>query len=169
MWGVIKMRYLQITVLTPHGQASIGMKLNREAILGYKKSRQIIKEKLLADNKYYYIVPVYNDEEYNDIIIKCARAEVIIKKFYSILIKTIDRANKLATKFKKGASWVKKWIIKRLTKQYGEQDNNGFIEQIKMMSDEEILDFIKINDRKEMMELLAGELILPIEIDNDNL
>lgn len=151
---------LQINVKTPKGQAKSCMKTQRGALLGFKKTKQIKEEKLLSDHEFYWIVPSEDNSETMKIHKRLAKGEIFIKNFYKALFKLIHRANKLATKFGKGASWIRKWMVKKIKKNYQDTgSDDGLVQQIQNMSDEEIKDFIKINDEKEMKELLAGSLI----------
>jgi len=150
---------LQINVKTPKGQAESCIKTQRNALLGFKKSKQILEEKMLSDHEFYWVIPCEDTKEMMKIHKKLSRGEVFIKQFYKSLFKLINKANKLATKFDKGTSWIRKWMIKKLRGTYEEKEEGGLIQQIQNMTDEEIKDFIKINDEREMKLLLAGELI----------
>jgi len=100
---------------------------------------------------------VKDDKELNKITYKCARGEVMIKQFYKTLFKLLNRANHLASKFKKGVDWVRRWMKKQLKKQG--QTDEGMMNHIDSMSDEQLLDFIKVSDREDMDQLLSGKLI----------
>ena len=151
---------LKITVKTPKGQAQSCMKTQKAALLGFKKVKTVKEEKMLNDHTFYWIVPAKNNDEMMLMNKRLVRGEMFIKRFYRSLFKIISRANRLATKFKKGAGWIRKWMLKRLRKQVQDgDDSDGLIQQISNMSDKEIIEFIKINDKKEMEKLLSGDLI----------
>lgn len=150
----------KITVKTPKNQAKPCMIKQRDALLGFKKQKNILEEKLVNNHEFYWIIPIDDDNDAMQVTKRLAKGETQIKKFYKTLIKTLDRINKLANKFKKGATWIKNKLIKKLNK----DQQTEFAKQVQEMTEEEILDFIKINDRKEMMQLLAGELITIKEI-----
>jgi hypothetical protein len=152
---------LKITVKTPKGQAKPCMVKQRDALLGFKKQKQIKEEKLISDSEFYWIVPADDQADAFGISNRLAKGEIKIKNFYRTLIKMIDRGNKLANKFKKGVSWIRRWIIKKLRK----QEQHEFVKQVEEMSDEELKDFMQINDREEMMQLLSGSLIDVEEIN----
>lgn len=154
---------LKITVRTPPNQAKPCMVKQRDALLGFKKQKEIIKEKLVDHQTFYWIVPAEDAADQYMMIKRLAKGEVKIKNFYRTLIKTIDRANKLANKFKKGFQWMRRWLIKRLNK----DQQTDFAKQVEDMPDEELKDFLKINDREAMMKLLAGTLIDVEEIKKE--
>jgi len=141
------------------------MKTQRSALLGYKKEKKIKEEKLINDHKFYWVVPYKDDKEYMAMSKRLFRGEIFIKQFYKTLIKTLDRANKLGARFKKGSKWIKRWVVKKFKKQYADNDEHGFVSQVNNMSDEEFQDFIKINDREDMQKLLSGELITTERLD----
>jgi len=146
---------LKITVKTPKNQAQPCMIKQRDALLGFKKQKKILEEKLVSHNEFYWIIPADDAKDEATIIKRLAKGEITIKNFYKTLMKTLDRINRLAGKFKKGAYWMKRRLIKMLNK----KEQHDFAAQVENMSEAELLDFVKINDRKEMMELLSGSLI----------
>jgi len=150
--------YLKITVKTPKNQAAKCMQSQKEALLGFKKTKSILEEKLINDHEFYWIIPSKDDKETYTIQTRLNRGERFIKTFYKTLIKVLDRANKLATKLKKGTKWIKKWLLKRLKKTY-QDPNNGLVKQIEDMSEEELKEFIKINDKEAIQKLMRGNLI----------
>ena len=154
---------LKITVKTPPNQAKACMVKQRDALLGFKKQKEIKEEKLIDHQTFYWIVPAKDTADSYAMTKRLARGEQQIKSFYQTLMKMIDRANKLANKFKKGLSWIRRWIIKKLKK----QEQHDFVKQVEEMPDEELKDFLQINDREAMNELLAGSLIDVEEIKND--
>lgn len=153
---------IKILVNTPKNQAAKAIETQKKMMLGITKAHLVVKQKLINDTQFYWILEIANSDEYIKIAKKCANAEVFIKKFYYNLIRMIDRMNKLASKFKKGADWMRRWLIWNLKKKYKEQhtDENGFISQFESMSDSEFKEFIEISDRKAMEKLLAGPLIV---------
>lgn len=150
---------VKITVMTPRNQAAKSIKTMKDSLLGFNKAGKVKREKLLADNKFYWIIDCEDQKELDGIIKKAARGEILIKKFYSVLFKLLGRANKLAEKTNKGMQWLKRWLIKRLKKTYQDQSDNGMTTQIENMKDEELKEFIKINDKESMQKLLSGTLI----------
>lgn len=152
---------LKITVKTPPNQAKPCMIKQRDTLLGFKKQKQIKEEKLIDHQTFYWVIPAEDQDDIYGITRRLAKGEINIKKFYKTLMKMIDRANKLANKFKKGLSWIRRWIIKRLKK----QQQNDFVKQVEEMPDEELKDFLQINDREAMNKLLSGTLIDVEEIE----
>jgi hypothetical protein len=149
---------IRVDVKTPRNQAKKCMKTQKMALLGYKEIKKIKEENLISHNRFEWVLEIKDQEEMNNIIMKCARGEVLIKKFYSTLFKLVKRANKVAAKFKKGAAWLKRWMIKTIKKKY-EGDSGKLAEYINSMDDKEFQDFLVINDEEEMRALLAGNLI----------
>lgn len=146
---------IKITVLTPKNQAEKAMKKQRDALLGFKKQKKILEEKLVSHNKFYWIIPVDDEKDLVKITTRLSKGEIKIKQFYRTLIKLLDRANKLASKFKKGLSWVRRWIVKKLKK----DKQTDYAKQINQMDNQELKNFIKIDDREEIIELMKKELI----------
>lgn len=155
---------VKVTVRTPKNQAAKCIETQKQALLGYRASSKVKKQKLVKHNKFYWILEI-EQKELPEIIKKCARGEIIIREFYKYLFKLLSRANKLATKFKKGIHWIRRWIKKRLKKTG--QENQGMANYIDSMTDDQLIDFIKVSDREEMDKLLAGELITVKTIDLD--
>ena len=153
---------LKINVKTPKDQAAKCIETQKKALLGMAQASQILEQKLVNDHEFYWVLNIRSHREMMKTIKKCARGEVLIKKFYRTLISLIDRANKLANKFKKGARWMKRWLVRRIkTKTQG---NEELVNAIENMSDEEFKDFLVIHDRVAMQELLAGDLITVEEV-----
>ena len=148
---------LKIDVKTPKNQAEQCMKTQKTALLGVKKSKEVLEEKLVKHNEFYWIIQVDSDKQEREIIYKCAKGEVTIRNFYKALFKLIHRANKLGDKFNKGYAWMRRWMVKKLKKQMG--SDQELIKKVENMSDEEIKDFIKISDKEEMDKLLSGDMI----------
>lgn len=151
------MKY-KITVKTPRNQAERSMAFSRSALLGLKHSRNVIEEKLLGHNEFYWVIET-SEDELQEIMHKCARGEMIIRKFYSIVFKLLHRANRIAEKCGKAGMWFKRWIIGRLKKLTAGQEENGLVEQFENMNEEEFQDFIQISDEEEIHAFLEGELI----------
>ena len=150
--------FVKVNVKTPKNQAANCIKTQKRALLGMKKANEILEQKLVDHNEFYWIINCKDEAEYIGIIKKCALGEVMIKKFYNTLIRLITRANKLVKKFKKGGDWIKKFIIRKLNKYYQGQDNE-LVKSIEAMDEKEFADFVEIGDLKEMQALLAGDLI----------
>jgi len=151
---------LEITVKTPKGQAKKVMNTQKDALLGFKKGKQLKREELINDSTFVWVAPCDDVKDMNYMIKRLMKGERMIKNFYKTLIKTIDRANRLAAKFKKGTKWVRNWMIRKLKK----EQQHDIVKQVEAMSDEEIRDFLLIQDRDDMMKLLAGELITVKEL-----
>lgn len=155
---------IKITVLTPKNQATKCVKTQRRALLGYKHAKQIRQETIEAHNRFSWIL-MTTTEEIPDLTKKCARGELIIKKFYHTLIKWIRRINRLANKTNKSLKYIRSWLYKRLIK---EGQTNVAI-QIQQMSDDELKEFISITDLKEMQALLKKELIKIEQVKNNGI
>jgi len=153
---------IKISVKTPKDQATKCIKTQKKALLSYEQRNKVIEEKVVSHKLFYWIIEVKDQKELTQVIKKAAAGEVLIKQFYSGLFKLISRANKLAGKFSKGYKWIKKYLLRTINKKY--KGNSGMIEHITNMSDEELKDFLVINDKEEMAKLLSGELIKIEEI-----
>lgn len=150
--------FLKVTVRTPKGRAEKASKYQADQILGMKNADKIIETKLVNDSKFYWIVQADNDKEIQRITYGAARSEVTIRKFYQTLFKHLARANRLASKFKKGASWARKWLMKQFKKQVqgDESKLQSFKDYLDNTPDSELL---KVTDKKDMTRLLAKALI----------
>lgn len=155
---------LKILVKTPKNQAPVCIKTQKAALVGHKT--KVKEQKVVKHNLFYWILEVADDKEMSVVTYKCARGEVVIKKFYGMLFKILRRANKLAGKFKKGVYWIRRYMKKQINK-HGKSDP-GMMNYIDSMSDEQILDFIKITDKEEMEKLLSGPLIKVEQLPVDN-
>ena len=133
------------------------MKSLKHTILGVSTTKKVKREELLSHNSFYWIVEVKDYEESADVTRKCARGELLIRQFYKVLFKLIDRGNKLAKKWSKGTAWIKRWIKKRLAKM-GETDPD-IINYIDNTPEDDVKNLLEITDREEMDELLNGDLI----------
>ncbi len=150
--------FVKVKVKTPKNQAAKCIKNQKKVLLGMKKANEVLEQKIVAHNELYWIIECKDDDEYKQIIRRCALGEVMIKKFYNTLIRLINRANKLVKKFKKGGDWIRRFIIKKLNKYYQSQDNE-LVTSLENMDEKEFEEFIEIGDLEAMRTLLAGELI----------
>lgn len=153
---------LKITVRTPKNQAAKCIESQKRALLGFAQAKLVKEQKLVNDHKFYWILEVDGEKDRQKIIKKCAAGEVLIKRFYSALFHIIGKANKLSEKFDKGLAWIRRFLIKRLSKRSQQSTTgkeNEMIESVRNMSDHELREFIKIHDKEAMQKLLAGELI----------
>lgn len=159
---------VKVTVKTPRKQAAACIKSQKKAFLGLGGAKKIIDEKVVSDSEFYWILKV-EPKDMKALTTNAARGENIIRKFYRMLFKTIGRCNALQKKFKKGAVWIKKQLVKRFRKltESSPDDNTEFLASIENMSDEEFGDFIVINDKEAMEKLLAGDLITIKELDDE--
>lgn len=151
---------LKIAVKTPKNQAHKSVETQKKALLGYKGARQVIEQRVVANNLFYWIVEA-PASDVPDIIKKAAKGEALIRSFYRTLIRILSRANKIAQKSGKGGAWMKRWIIKRMKKV---SRDKGLTDQWEAMSDEQFQEFIRMTDRKEIEELIAGEMITVTEL-----
>lgn len=150
---------VKVTVNTPRNQAQRCIETQKRALLGNKATRQIVSQKVEAHNRFHWILSTTTDDVPN-ITHNAARGEAIIKKFYAQLIKWIGRANKLAQRSSKALNWTRRWLTKRITAA-GQTD---FADQIRNMSDDDLKELIRIDDLKEMQQLLSGDLITIEEV-----
>lgn len=159
---------IRIDVKTPAGQAEKSVKSQKLALLGLGMSKKVKHQQVVANNHFYWILDI-DENDYPKLVKKCAAGEVMIKTFYRKLFKTINRVNKISAKIGKGGKWLKKQLIKRLTKltEHSPDNNSDFIGQFENMDDEEFEHFIEINDKAMMDELLAGELITMEKLKNE--
>jgi len=158
------MNYLKITVKTPKNQAAKCEKTQRKQLLTIKKANNIITSKVTKHNEFYWIITYKDNKELEKIQQRLALGEIGIKKFYKYLFKIINKANKLAQKFKKGTEWIKRWLIKKIKKTT--KDNPELINQIQEMTKDDINGFITITDKEEMTKLLSQDLITTEHIKN---
>ncbi len=157
---------VKITVNTPKNQAEVCIKSQKKAFLGFRGSRRVVKEGVISHNQFYWLLDI-KPKEFVTVTKHAARGEVIIRKFYKMLFKVIGRVNKLNQKWKKGAKWLKKQLIKRLNKltKDSPDDNKDFLGNIEGMTDEELGTFIEIHDKEAVQKLLEGELIIVEEVE----
>jgi hypothetical protein len=148
---------VKINVKTPKNQAKACVESQKDALVGVIKRRDIKEQKVISHDEFYWILECKDRDDLEKVIKKCAKGETMIKKFYSVLFKIIHRANVLASKFKKGISWAKKWIMKKLDKV--SKNNQTMKAHIDSMTDEQFRDWLTITDREAMDKLLAGNLI----------
>lgn len=153
------MRTVKIIVRTPKNQAKKCINTQRNALLSYKLSKLIIEEKVVAHNKFYWVLCTNTDKDYDDLLLRVAKGEILIKKFYKMLFSIMDRCNKLLNKWAKGWMWAKRWVTSKLRKLYKGSDTNEMLTQIEAMTEEEWKDFFNVTDREEMKKLMSGELI----------
>ena len=147
---------VKITVKTPPNQAARCINSQKDALIGFKKQKDVKEQKIVNDHEFYWILEVKDEKELGKVTHRLAMGEVLIKKFYRTLFKVIRRANTLSKKFKKGSQWLKKQIIKRLDKV--SMDNQDIKAQIDSMNDEEFQGWLEITDKEVMQELLSGPL-----------
>lgn len=151
---------LKILVKTPRNQAARCVRTQKDQLLGLKKSGQIKESKVTAHNEFYWIVPIKDLGEYDKLTKRLALGENMIKKFYSTLFKLINRVNRLAKKFKKTGTWIKKYLQKRIRKMTAKgDDQQGMLDYLDDMDDTEFKDFLVISDKEEMDKFLKGDLI----------
>lgn len=149
----------KITVLTPKNKAASNVKLLRKTLIGFSRIQNIVTEKVIAHNKFFWVLAYKDEKDFQKISKKVFKGEIMIKKFYARLFKVIDRANKLSDKFSKGIEWIRRKVLKTLKKKYQYDEHNDLYNNIKTMSKEDLKEFIKIEDRKEMDKLLKKDLI----------
>ena len=154
---------VKVPVNTPARQAKSCMATQKSAMLGFAGAKKVIKEELVSDCQFYWVLDI-EEGELPVIIKNAARGEVIIRKFYSTLFKIINRCNALGSKFGKGGQWIKRQLLKRLGKISGE--DKGMMAQIEGLSDEELSQFIEVNDKEAIQKLMAGKLI-EVEVLNE--
>jgi len=132
-----------------------------DAILLAKKP---VKQKIVNDKLFYWIIDCKDFEELSKYTARCLKAENKIKEFYKVLFKLIKRANKLANKWKKGISWIRYWMIKRIRKIQGGNQASDMENKLNQMDDKELKDFINPKDKDMMTEFLKQDLITIDEI-----
>lgn len=155
---------VKITVLTPKNKAKGTEKSLKTGIVGLSKP---LETKLVAHNKFYWIVEIEEDKKkekkLNNLVSRCAKAEVLTKKGLQWTLKTFGWANKQIAKGNRGVSKVKKMLSKRMRKaEMPEED----IEKINNMSDDEFIKHVKIEDREEIEALLLKQLITVKVVSN---
>lgn len=151
---------VKLNVKTPKGQAAKCIESQKNILVGITRKDRIIKQEIINDGEFYWVLNLKDKPELEEIMMRIAKGEVMIKQFYNTLFKWIHRANKLCAKFGKATSWIKKWILKQLNKQsQAGSKNDGLIKQIEEMKDEEFTEFIKFNDIETMKEFLNQELM----------
>ena len=148
---------VKILVLTPKGKAKSSLNRFRRAIIGLRLKGKLQSEKILNDHSFEWILNLKDWKEVELVQKRCVKAEYTLKSFFKSLFKLQHRANFLMNKFKKGTDWMKRWLIKKLSKQY--QENSELIQDIKNMSDEEFKEFFKFEDEDRFKEFLKQNLI----------
>lgn len=142
---------LKISVKTPKNQATKCATTQRTMLIGHKTN--LLRTHVEHHNLYHLYVQT---DDPQDITNRCAKAEALIKTFYRHLIKWLTRANKLATKFDKGITWIRTYINKQAHKLYGKGQD---LDQITNITDQELRDLIQIKDLEAMQQLLINPLI----------
>ena len=155
---------IRIRVKTPKNRAPKAIEYLKDSLLGLVFRPKLIEQKVISHNEFYWILDI-NPDDLERINKKIALGEILIRRFYSVLFSVIGRANKLASKFGKGLSWIRRFLVNRLRKVY--KKNSDMIEKIEMMTDEELKDYINITDKEDMRQLLDNQMIL-IEILNED-
>lgn len=136
----------KITCYTPKGQAEKASK--SFGIKHFEYLKQPLETKIVSDSEFYYIYEYENIKDYNTLIDKkIPKAEMSIRKFYTMLIYLVERANKIAIKKAWQIEKAKGWLMRMLHK-------NGFNER--EMSD--FIDAINLEDKDEIIALLSKPL-----------
>ena len=152
---------LKILVRTPKGQAKRSLNKLSATLLGYKLEKKIIEKKLINNKSFYWILEADTPKVEREITTKCARGDVITREFFKAVFKIIRRANKVASKFKKGGAWAKRWVLKKLRKQnpveYRENDMYKYIE------DTPEDDFLVVKDQEAMDRFLAQKELISVK------
>ncbi len=160
---------LTINVKTPKNQAEKTMRRQIQALIGYKKQKDILEQKVINDHE-FQIKLYYEKEELLQINKRLWRAEFAIKEFYKTIYKYIKRVNriinignKLGKAGKKGIQWLQKKAAKMLIKeipdrqQREEMMENLNIQEVQIQGN--LFKEIEITDKEDMDKLLAGQLI----------
>lgn len=137
---------VKITCKTPEGKAIAAAK-------SFKKMFSMIKkpvEEVITSSESVYFIYEYARQKDVDRVInrKVPKIEQTIRTYYIIIIKIVERSNKLA---KKGA-WklerTRRWILNRLVKKgYDKKEMEDFV------------DGVNLDDKDYMMKFLGQELI----------
>ena len=155
---------IKITCNTPKGQAEKSVKTQKATLLGLGLARKVKEQKVVSDTQFYWILDI-EPKELGKVTKKVIKGETIIRKFYSVLIKNINRVNIIGTKTGKGINWIKKQLIKRLKKQFEHSDSDEMIKNLESMNDEETHEYIKIHDKEAMQKFLKKDLIILEELE----
>ena len=154
---------IKIRVLTPKNKAEKSVETLKGSLLGLAFKAKIEKQEVTAHNEFYWILNI-DPNDLPRIHKKAVMGEVLIRTFYSTLFRVIHRANKLASKFKKGISWIRRFIHARLAKVYKNNDS-GMMESFDKMTDEELKDYLNITDKEEIQSLISNQMIFVEELD----
>jgi len=137
---------LKITCYTPKGKAepsskSFGMKY-------FHAMQKPIETKIVNKSQFYYIYSYEKEKDMMKVINKkIPKAEQSIRNFYIIVIKLVEKGNKIG---KQGAWTIertKRWILKQFKRKGGNP---------KEMKD--FIDAINLEDKEEMEMFLSGKL-----------
>jgi hypothetical protein len=157
------MKHIKITVKTPKNQAAKCIKSQRDQLLGIKKSNAVTEAKLIAHNKFYWILPYKDAEELDKITKRLALGETMIKAFYNKLFKAIKWVNKISNKTGKTGEYLRRQFIRYFKKRYSMDDQEGFKEYI---NGQVINESISIDDEAEIKKLLTNPLFIVKEQHN---
>lgn len=156
----------KVTCLTPKNQAAKSVESMKKSIIGLNAHRKVIHQKVIRHDQFYWIVECQTPTEANRLVIKASLANTAIKAFYHRLIRTINKANKLAERGSKGIEYIKRWVKNKLTKHYKNDKNKDMLMgQIDHLTKEDLKGFLHIDDLPAMQELLKKELVTVELID----
>ena len=146
---------LKITCKTPKNRANKEVATFKDMVTGFAGHKRVVAEQVIAHNKFILVVHCKDPKEMQYTLAKAAKSEVRIKKIYKIIIKVFDKLNKLAKKGSWGLEKSKRALVTLLK-------ING-IEQSaakKWASDAKVTNgSFEIKDRKDILALLAGDII----------
>ena len=155
---------IKINFLTPPNQASKTINSNKFDILGIKLSQKVIHQEVTSPTEFYWIIEC-NDKEFRQISLRCYAAQKKIKAVFRTLLKWVNRANKVATKFKFNSEKAKRWIIAQARKSFGNDKaslQNMMEELAKAKSTP--TEIIHITDKDYIIFWLQQDIIRVIEL-----
>ena len=146
---------IKVTCLTPKGKAVQCEKEWRKQFPTFQKP---IDKGITSDSEFYW---VYEFDKLTDMYIhnkKYLMAAWTIRKFYGFMIRSFTRAVKLANRSEWGTRKVRNWLLKKYNKSKVKDEKT--IEKIKTMKDDELKEWIKLEDKEEIEAFLKTDIIV---------
>ena len=146
---------LKITCYTPKGKAKECEKQWRKQFPSFKKP---IDKGIPNDSEFFWVYEFDKETDLYKFHKRVMLASGAIKKVYRHMIKFFTRAVNLLNRGGWRAKKAKNWLIKRWNKAF--KDDKDMEEKIKKMPDTEFLEWIKLDDKEEILEFLEKEIIV---------
>jgi len=111
---------------------------------------------IVKPGEFYYLFDMDEKSISKITLHKIPHAEVTIRRFYGIVIRVVNRGNKVATKLSWPAAKTLKWIKEQFKKQGGDEKQA-----------EEFFTGLSLDDEDKIREFIAGELFKWEVVENE--